>query len=202
MPVNVELTEAETRCLRRYFERFDETENAYLHPEEYLAFQRIAGQVCDTRVLERSAECSRSFGFRPSLWGQDARSDSRRCFDEACGMAPAVRTLLAACIEAFETGDADAALELFAPDAYVFSPFLGYRPAGDFIRRVVGPGGSARLTLLDVLVNPEGRPQAVGYLLLGDLAVCEGRSDADVFHYVLNVDASKGVVRSMLVLAA
>ena len=47
MSCNVELTEEETLCLHRYFERVDETEDlSFLYPAEYVAFQRIAGQVC------------------------------------------------------------------------------------------------------------------------------------------------------------
>lgn len=47
MSCNVELTEEETLCLHQYFERVDETEDlSFLHPAEYMAFQRIAGQVC------------------------------------------------------------------------------------------------------------------------------------------------------------
>jgi hypothetical protein len=44
---NFELTEDEALVLFEYFERFDETEDlSFLHPAEYLALQRIAGQVC------------------------------------------------------------------------------------------------------------------------------------------------------------
>ena len=57
MPFNVELTEEETLCLHRYFERVDETEDlSFLNPAEYLAFQSIAGQVskASTTVLKSS----------------------------------------------------------------------------------------------------------------------------------------------------
>jgi len=59
MPFNVELTEEETLCLHRYFERVDETEDlSFLNPAEYLAFQRIAGQVsrASTAVLKSSQD--------------------------------------------------------------------------------------------------------------------------------------------------
>jgi hypothetical protein len=47
MPMHVELTDEETRCLHRYFERVDETDDlSFRHPGEFLAFQRIASQVC------------------------------------------------------------------------------------------------------------------------------------------------------------
>jgi hypothetical protein len=43
----VELTEDEALVLFEYFERLDETgEIAFTHPSEYVALQRVAGQVC------------------------------------------------------------------------------------------------------------------------------------------------------------
>jgi hypothetical protein len=57
MSFNVELTEEETLCLHRYFERVDETEDLSFHnPAEYLAFQRIAGQIsrASSKVLKTS----------------------------------------------------------------------------------------------------------------------------------------------------
>ena len=233
MPFNVELTEQETRCLQRYFERVDETEDlSFLHPEEFLAFQSIAGQVCRAGVSLAEADC-------PPPWetgrGADtrARADARLCAEaagvvresqracEAAGFAacPAiagdgdiavlaespVRALISACLRAFEAGDLLTALSMFSDDARVFSPLLGYCSAREFLTSVVGATG-ARLTLHDVLTNIEGRPQAVGYFLTGtwapggDAKGDESLDDPDVFYYVLNIDASRNVVRSMIVL--
>jgi hypothetical protein len=227
MPFNVELTEDETRCLQRYFERVDETEDlSFMHPEEYLAFQRIAGQVCragqampeSEREPEPIAEAISQAGIEEvgaassagRIRGLRNHSASARPGAFQAGMddgdvvvaaTSKVQALVASCIRAFESGDPLAALSLFADDARVFSPFLGYCPASVFVPKVVGPGG-ARLTLHDVLTNLEGRPQAVGYFLFergaADDASKRGRSD--VFYYVLNIDASNNVVRSMIVL--
>lgn len=45
--MKIEITEAETLVLFEYFERFDETDDlSFVHPAEYIALQKIAGQIC------------------------------------------------------------------------------------------------------------------------------------------------------------
>jgi len=217
MPVNVELTDQETRCLQRYFERVDQTEDlTFLHPEEYLAFQRIAGVVCSAGIAD--GDIARSilwYGQRDetaNVGDVVASGDSRSVLasaspdvvadtDVAVVADSAVRALVTECIRAFDSGDPAAVLALFADDARAYSPFLGYGSARDFVASVVGSVG-ARLTLHDVLTNREGRPQAVGYLLLEGWCDGEQGSAGEVFYYVLNIDASRNVVRSMIVLDA
>ena len=221
MPFNIELSDQETRCLQRYFERVDETEDlSFLHPEEYLAFQRIAGQVCSAGCAADALEHSILwYGQRDRAsdaasvlaYGTETRQSGARCVfaakaveweeygDGAVAEQATVHTLVAQCLRAFEAGDPAAVLALFADDARVFSPFLGYGSARDFVSSVVGSVG-ARLTLHDVLTNREGRPQAVGYLLLEGCGDGDDSAAGDVFYYVLNIDASRNVVRSMIML--
>jgi hypothetical protein len=46
---NVKLTEDEALVLFEYFERFDETDDlSFRHAAEYIALQRLAGQICKT----------------------------------------------------------------------------------------------------------------------------------------------------------
>jgi len=45
--MEIEITEEESLILFEYFERFDETDDlSFTHPAEYIALQKIAGQVC------------------------------------------------------------------------------------------------------------------------------------------------------------
>ena len=45
--MKIEITEEESLVLFEFFERFDDTEELYfVHPAEYIALQKIAGQVC------------------------------------------------------------------------------------------------------------------------------------------------------------
>lgn len=242
MSCNVELTEEETLCLHQYFERVDETEDlSFLHPAEYMAFQRIAGQVCKAssamlasnynKLLElarhsvahgatagwtslKSATCATRRPIEapkphePSS-GQQSESDS--LVDNA---APAhlerplpssetrVEALLRECRAAFETGDLDKAVALFARDARIVSPFHGCQTARAFLSRIVAASGGARLTFHDIRTNVEGRPQALGYFLYDGWRSDpdDAAEDVDVFNVVLNIDSASTGIRSMIIL--
>jgi len=242
MSCNVELTEEETLCLHQYFERVDETEDlSFLHPAEYMAFQRIAGQVCKAssamlesnynKLLElarhsvahgataewtslKAATCATRRPIAapnspepspaPHLASDSLVSDvDAACLERTLASSETrVETLLRECRVAFETGDLDKAVALFALDARIVSPFHGCQTARAFLSRIVAASGGARLTFHDHRTNVEGRPQALGYFLYDGWRSDpdDAAEDVDVFNVVLNIDAASTRIRSMLIL--
>jgi hypothetical protein len=233
MSFNVELTEEETLCLHRYFERVDETEDlAFRHPSEYLALQRVARQICSAGAMKLSrnyeqlralargfirpwkslvaanpgfAHAGSSIGAGPSRHGANPREFAP---DEAGFAAVSdvsdVRSIVEACVAAFEQGDVQTLAALFADDAHVFSPFFGYQSAREFLMAIMNASGSVRLTLHGIADNIEGRPQALGYFLREERpGVVEASGDSgEVFYYALNLDASGSTIQSMIILDA
>ena len=235
MSCNVELTEEETLCLHQYFERVDETEDlSFLHPAEYLAFQRIAGQVCKAssamlesnynKLLElarhsvahgataewaslKSATCAT---LRPIQAPTPRVSSPERQLalpDDALAVPsakPRVEALLRECRAAFETGNLDKAIALFARDARIVSPFRGCETAHAFLPRIFAASGGARLTFHEIRTNVEGRPQALGYFLYDGWRSDpdDAAEDVDVFNVVLNIDAASTGIQSMIILQA
>jgi hypothetical protein len=241
MPLHVELTDEETRCLHRYFERVDETDDlSFRHPGEFLAFQRIASQVCRAsaakfaRNYAKLLSFARTFvtrspaprhslataganaGESPGASAHFSSSETRDvidCDDRARSndsspdgaIAAAARSIVDACVAAFDERDTQTLIALFADDARVFSPFFGYQDAGRFLADVFGRRSGAKLTQHGIVTNIEGRPQALGYFLLDSEAAHFGASEAgsgDVFYYVMNLDATASAIQSMIVLDA
>lgn len=232
MSCNVELTEEETLCLHRYFERVDETEDlSFLHPAEYMAFQRIAGQVCKAssamlrsnynKLLElarhsvahgatvewatlksaTSATHRQAQAPEPRVSGPDQSWALQDDPPAAPSAESRVEALLRECREAFETGDLDKAVALFARDATIVSPFGGYESAHAFLPCIVAAPGGARLTFHELRTNVEGRPQALGHFLYAGQGSDpnDAAEDVDVFNVVLNVDAASTGIRSMII---
>lgn len=89
-------------------------------------------------------------------------------------------------LAALEAGDTARVIALFAPDAWVLSPFLGRVPAASFFPQVVAASSSTRLTVHDVLLSAEGHPRAVGYFRY-DWGLADGQQVsfecADVFDF-------------------
>jgi hypothetical protein len=113
-----------------------------------------------------------------------------------------VEALLRECRAAFETGDLDTAVALFARDARIVSPFRGCQTAHAFLPRIVAASGGARLTFHDIRTNVEGRPQALGYFLYDGWRSDpdDAAEDVDVFNVVLNIDATSTRIQSMIIL--
>ena len=229
MPFNVELTEEETLCLHRYFERVDETEDlSFRHPAEHLAFQSIAGQVCRANSMMKGAKArhvleeARAAIVRDSRAGLEWGRRSIPHFGEPIAMRESadaadptqvnseqiesdplrarVETVMRICIARFEAGDPDGVAALLARDARIVSP-LGCHTACDFLPHIVAGGSSgARLTLHDVRMNVEGRPQALGYFLYDGWGSYASAKKSGVYHCVLNIDPVAMRVQSMIIL--
>jgi len=195
MAFHVELTDEETLCLHRYFERVDETEDlTFLDAAEHRAFQRIASQVCKASTAALKFNCDKLLdvarralarGFGGDIQGPMAGSrtdirlatsrseaslrgeSSRSGGGQSASLRFRAETLALDCQAGFEADDLERLTALFARDARIVSPFLGCLTAREFLSKVVAPSGGARLTLHDVLTNIEGRPQARGYFLYG-----------------------------------
>ena len=119
--------------------------------------------------------------------------------------AARARSIVDACVVAFDERDTQTLIALFADDARVFSPFFGYQDAGRFLADVFGRASGAKLTQHGIVTNIEGRPQALGYFLLDNQAAHFATGEAsggDVFYYVMNLDATASAIQSMIVLDA
>lgn len=76
MSCHVELTEEEILCLHQYFERVNETEDlSFLYPAEYVAFQRIAGQVCKASAAMLKSNYNRLIELARQSVGGGASGD-------------------------------------------------------------------------------------------------------------------------------
>lgn len=229
MSLNLELSEEEALCLHRYFERVDETEDlSFCHPAEYLAFQRIAGQVvragtallksrCETALDMARHSVARSFAVGPPA--NDARIARPPVVVSMAPRVPPERRLpsrvpdahasraeaiVRECIGCFEARDVERTDRLFAVDARIVSPHFGCSTARAFLSRVARTPAAARMTLHGVFTNIEGRPQATGYFLYDGWhgrANCGGHDERHgVFNYVLNVDPGVTRIQSMIIL--
>ncbi len=64
-----------------------------------------------------------------------------------------------------ERGDVAAICALFAADAQIFSPFLGWMQPEPFFAKVNAASGNSRITLIDVCVSATGARRATGYFV-------------------------------------
>jgi hypothetical protein len=104
-----------------------------------------------------------------------------------------VRTYL----KELERGDVAAICALFAPDAQIFSPFLGWMQAAPFFTKVSEASGASTIRPIDICVSTTGARRATGYfiydwVLKGGSAV--SFECVDVFEF----DAS-GLVERMII---
>ncbi|NPT61501.1 nuclear transport factor 2 family protein [Paraburkholderia elongata] len=72
-----------------------------------------------------------------------------------------VRTYL----KELERGDVAAICALFAPDAQIFSPFLGWMQAAPFFAKVSEASGESKITPIDICVSTTGARRATGYFI-------------------------------------
>lgn len=65
-------------------------------------------------------------------------------------------------LAALQAGEVNAICAHFAPQARVFSPFLGWMDVRPFFEAVARASGTSVLTLLDICVSTRGRRSATG----------------------------------------
>lgn len=68
-------------------------------------------------------------------------------------------------LKALERGDVAGICALFAPDAQIFSPFLGWMQAAPFFAKVSEASGDSTITPIDICVSTTGAPRATGYFI-------------------------------------
>ncbi|MFM0277361.1 nuclear transport factor 2 family protein [Paraburkholderia sediminicola] len=104
-----------------------------------------------------------------------------------------VRTYL----KALERGDVAAICALFAPDAQIFSPFLGWMQAAPFFAKVIEASGQSTIRPIDICVSTTGARRATGYFIY-DWVLKDGSAVSfecvDVFEFDAN-----GLVERMII---
>ncbi|BEV72953.1 MULTISPECIES: nuclear transport factor 2 family protein [unclassified Paludibacterium] len=60
-------------------------------------------------------------------------------------------------------GNVDAVLALFAPQARIYSPLLGWVSPAPFYRQLAAASGNSRITLRDIGLSVQGAPRAMAY---------------------------------------
>lgn len=100
--------------------------------------------------------------------------------------------VIAGYFEALTAGDTGRILNLFAPGAHVYSPFLGVMPATEFYAKLDAASAQSVLTVLDVLMGQDGQTAAARFqydwtLRSGDKILFEG-----VDHFTF--DAARRIV--------
>jgi ketosteroid isomerase-like protein len=64
-----------------------------------------------------------------------------------------------------ERGNVAAICALFAPDAQIFSPFLGWMRPAPFFAKVNAASGQSKITPIDICVSTTGARRATGYFI-------------------------------------
>lgn len=64
-----------------------------------------------------------------------------------------------------ERGDVAAVCALFAPDARVYSPFLGWMQPAPFFEKVIASSGQSTITPIDFCTSTEGQPRLTAYFV-------------------------------------
>jgi ketosteroid isomerase-like protein len=104
-----------------------------------------------------------------------------------------VRTYL----KELERGDVAAICALFAPDAQIFSPFLGWMQAAPFFAKVSEASGQSTIRPIDICVSTTGARRATGYFIY-DWVLKDGSAVSfecvDVFEFDAN-----GLVERMII---
>jgi hypothetical protein len=104
-----------------------------------------------------------------------------------------VRTYL----KELERGDVAAICALFAPDARIFSPFLGWMQAAPFFAKVSEASGQSTIRPIDICVSTTGARRATGYFIY-DWVLKDGSAVSfecvDVFEFDAN-----GLVERMII---
>jgi hypothetical protein len=70
-------------------------------------------------------------------------------------------------LKELDRGDVAAICALFAPDAQIFSPFLGWMQAAPFFAKVSEASGNSTITHIDICLSTTGARRATGYFIYG-----------------------------------
>ena len=100
-------------------------------------------------------------------------------------------------LKALEAGDAERAANLFIPEGWVESPFLGRLPVKQYVKKVAESSRETKLTVHDVLVSAEGHLRAVAYYLY-DWRLKDGTRVAFDCADVFNFDPASGKLQSIV----
>jgi hypothetical protein len=96
-----------------------------------------------------------------------------------------------------ERGDVAAICALFAPDAQIFSPFLGWMQAAPFFAKVSEASGQSTIRPIDICVSTTGARRATGYFIY-DWVLKDGSAVSfecvDVFEFDAN-----GLIERMII---
>jgi ketosteroid isomerase-like protein len=101
-------------------------------------------------------------------------------------------------LQALEDGDPAAICALFAPDARIFSPFLGWMQPEPFFAKVAAASGENRITPIDICVSTTGAPRATGYFVY-DWGLKDGSAVRFECVDVFDFDAQGRIERMMIV---
>lgn len=100
-------------------------------------------------------------------------------------------------LQALERGDVAAICALFAPEAQIFSPFLGWMEPAPFFAKVDAASGESKITPIDICVSTTGARRATGYFIY-DWGLTDGSSVrfecVDVFEFDDN-----GLIERMII---
>ena len=100
-------------------------------------------------------------------------------------------------LKALERSDVAAICALFAPDAQIFSPFLGWMQAAPFFAKVSEASGASKITPIDICVSTTGGSRATGYFIY-DWVLKDGSAVrfecVDVFEFDTN-----GLIERMII---
>lgn len=104
-----------------------------------------------------------------------------------------VRTYL----KELERGDVAAICALFAPNAQIFSPFLGWVQAAPFFAKVSEASGESTIRPIDICVSTTGARRATGYFIY-DWVLKDGSAVSFECVDVFEFDAG-GLVERMII---
>jgi SnoaL-like domain len=101
-------------------------------------------------------------------------------------------------LKELERGDVAAICALFAPDAQIFSPFLGWMQAVPFFTKVSEASGKSTIRNIDICVSTTGAPRATGYFIY-DWVLKDGSAVSFECVDVFEFDANGRVERMIIV---
>jgi len=70
---------------------------------------------------------------------------------------------LTAYLHALEKSNVDEVVALFAPQATIYSPLLGWVSPASFYRKLADASGNSKITLLDIFHSSQGSRRATAY---------------------------------------
>ncbi|RQR49864.1 nuclear transport factor 2 family protein [Burkholderia sp. Bp9125] len=96
-----------------------------------------------------------------------------------------------------ERGDVAAICALFAPDARIHSPFLGWMSAEAFFAKVDAASGQSRITPIDIFASTTGARRATAYFVY-DWGLKDGSAVTFECVDVFEFDEHGGIVKMII----